>query len=105
MHITLQYLFCKSDGLGCKVHLELEDGTGASARADNVEYASLDCLLARLHPLLPVFKQLLGVELGPEGVAILLQLLSLHMVLPALAKDSLNTLEVGLELTINLRCV
>ena len=97
------HLLCESDGFRCEVDLQLQNGARPCALADNVEDSSLDNQLSGLHLLLPVVKQLLCVELLSEGVPILLELLSLHMVLPALAQHRFNPLEVGLQLTINLK--
>ena len=60
-------------------------------------------MLPGLHFLPPVVEQLLGVQLLTEGVSVLFQLLSLHVVLPPFAQDGFHALEVGLELAVDLR--
>ena len=50
----------------------------------------------------PVVEDLLGVELGPEAVAVSLQLLAFDVVLPATAENILNALHVGSQLAVNL---
>ena len=50
----------------------------------------------------PIIKQFLSVKFLPEAVTISLQLLSLNMIFPALAKYIFNTPHIGRELPINL---
>lgn len=50
----------------------------------------------------PIIKQFLSVKFLPEAVTICLQLLSLNMIFPALAKYIFNTPHIGRELPINL---
>lgn len=66
--------------------------------SDETQKDNEDCI----NLLLPVFKELLCVQLLSEGLSILLELLSLHVHLPALAQHSLHTLQVHLQLPINL---
>ena len=98
----LTHLLCKSDGLRGKVDLQSEEGPGAGPLADDVEDPSLHHVLPGLDLLLPVLEQLLGVQLLTEGVSVLFQLLSFHVVLPPFAQDRFHTLEIGLELSVNL---
>ena len=49
-----------------------------------------------MYLFLPVLEELLCVEFESEGFPVLLQLLSLHMHLPALAQHCFHTLQVGL---------
>ena len=51
----------------------------------------------------PVVKELLGVELGPEAVAVRLELLPLHVVLPSLAQHVLHAVHVGAQLPVDLQ--
>lgn len=50
----------------------------------------------------PVIKDILSVELESEGVSITLELLALHMALPALAQYILHAPHVGCQLPVNL---
>ena len=100
---TYTYLLSKRDGLRGKVDLQSQEGPGAGALADDVEDPSLHHVLPGLHLLPPVVEQLLGVQLLTEGVSVLFQLLSLHVVLPPFAQDGFHALEVGLELAVDLR--
>ncbi len=116
--------FCKSDGLRGKVHLELQEGSVTSSLTGYVKYPSLHNLLARLHLqrkrmqlnggnhaeifflktnfFLPVFKKLLSIEFLSESFSILFQLLPFHMDLPPFTQHCLHSLEISMQLPVNL---
>lgn len=123
--LEVPHLLGQGDGLRGKVHLQFEYGGMPCPLTGDVEDPALhhlltglhlqheeqnNCTLKRIkklnfilcHLLLPVLKELLSVELLPEGLAILFQLLPLHVDLPPFTQDILNTTKVSLQLTINL---
>ena len=51
----------------------------------------------------PVVKEFLGVQLQTETVTVVLELLPLHVVLPAFAQDVLHATHVGVQLTLDLK--